>query len=467
MKRMILCFLAIAIITIAFISVSHAQPESNSRIDKYKTDLLEFQAETIQMVESWDRESSILCILSIVVIALGALTAFIQKVKIRYYTIITAMMALLISIFTAVDTTIYSEDHKTLDKKVRIADKMLFEVKCMFSDDVASDPESVRRENLDNIKKTLIKIAEIDVQAPKNVSVFPEIDFVSKAYAESMEREPEWVRDPPSGEKDIYFVGFAESRSLTKAKEISFQSAIENGVEYLSAEFWNKQQTETSDLDYEGLSNYLFKSAIIVDTYLNRDDYTRNYQYYSLVKLNRSIANLDLSSYAIEKRIDIPQSIDKVVQVSNPDKSDYFLKMSELYKTKINHTQEILSPENYEKFNDGRLLRKKGQNEQAIGIFKEVIEENPDDYFIWYNLALAYSKVGDTDNANNAFLTAIELDKTNTQRDASLYNTYGYFLYNKGQFDEAIPQLEEALEIEPEHPKAKRNLKAAIYMRDQ
>ena len=65
-----------------------------------------------------------------------------------------------------------------------------------------------------------------------------------------------------------------------------------------------------------------------------------------------------------------------------------------------------------------------------------------------------------------AFEQAIKLEQTLTPRDASLHNSYGWFLYLNKQYKEAAAAFEEALRIDPQHVRAKSNLEAAKKMMD-
>jgi len=110
---------------------------------------------------------------------------------------------------------------------------------------------------------------------------------------------------------------------------------------------------------------------------------------------------------------------------------------------------------------EGYQLRKDGRYDEAIHIFKQAIEENPTFYLGWYNLALAYDDLKDFSRAKQAYEKAAELEPQQPMRDASFYNSYGYFLYRHKRYKEAIAQLKKALKIDADHPEAKQILKAA------
>ena len=90
-----------------------------------------------------------------------------------------------------------------------------------------------------------------------------------------------------------------------------------------------------------------------------------------------------------------------------------------------------------------------------------MVQQQADFYLGWFNLALAYEERGEVANAKAAYKRAVELESKGQLRDASLYNTYGYFLFKNKQYKEAAASLRTALKIAPDHPKARTTLTAA------
>ena len=52
------------------------------------------------------------------------------------------------------------------------------------------------------------------------------------------------------------------------------------------------------------------------------------------------------------------------------------------------------------------------------------------------------------------------LERQQKVGDASLYNSYGFFLYRNTNYVGAAAQLQRALELAPDHPKARNTLVA-------
>jgi len=94
------------------------------------------------------------------------------------------------------------------------------------------------------------------------------------------------------------------------------------------------------------------------------------------------------------------------------------------------------------KYKLGRILRKNERYQFAVKILKQVIEKQPDFYQAWLHLALTYDSMGQNEEAEAAFKSAIKLDESKKLNDARLYNAYGMFLFKLQRYDEARTQFE-------------------------
>jgi len=88
--------------------------------------------------------------------------------------------------------------------------------------------------------------------------------------------------------------------------------------------------------------------------------------------------------------------------------------------------------------------------EMAISYYKKAIELSPSEGILYQNLALAYEVIGDNDKAEQAFERSIEMAPQNDQ----FYSNYGEFFFKKDQFEKAIELYKKAIGI---------NSKASLY----
>jgi tetratricopeptide (TPR) repeat protein len=324
-----------------------------------------------------------------------------------------------------------------------------------------SQPEADQLAILQEIQSELRKVSSFITTSKIDTSYAAIFELIPKAYAGPTKEPPAWIKSPPEDKSNLYFIGIAESRSLNKAKEISYHDALYQGARYLSGRLERRQIDEAQPIDANSLSEYIIESAEIADTYTDYNREKKTFRYYTLLRLDRGHAELDMIFYSAEQKVDVPQQLMEVVKQHEPAHADDYRKRVNIYEMFLGAARETLSPEDYEKFLEARHIRKTGRDDEAIAPLTELIEKYPDFYFGWYNLALAYDAIDQPDKAEEAFLRAVDLEKQLPGRDATLYTAYGHFLFRLDRFEEAIGHLEEALRIDPDHANAMRTLNAA------
>lgn len=107
---------------------------------------------------------------------------------------------------------------------------------------------------------------------------------------------------------------------------------------------------------------------------------------------------------------------------------------------------------------------KNGDADLAIELLQQVSFDAPDKPFVFTNLGLAYLKLQQTDEAEQAFLQAIERNS----RDAVAHNHLGILQRQKGKFDDARKQYQRAIDIDDDYARAHLNLGILfdIYLQD-
>jgi len=94
---------------------------------------------------------------------------------------------------------------------------------------------------------------------------------------------------------------------------------------------------------------------------------------------------------------------------------------------------------------------------EAMDVLEPAAEQYPENQEIQSLLLNAYSQSGDTQRAMEAYQSQIE---RNPENPTYRYN-YGSLLLNADRFDDAIDQLSEAAQLDPDNVKAQYNLGAA------
>jgi len=292
----------------------------------------------------------------------------------------------------------------------------------------------------------------------KSFHLFP---YLYAQQQELKKKEPSWIFRLPEEKTNLYFVGIGDSSDIKKAKEYSFSNAMENAIDYLMSQFKSRGEIESMEVDFESLSEYLVKSGKVEDTYFRYDQINKSYKYFTLLRMSKRNAEIDMKLFAVQKKVHVPVELSLAVEKPLESTEEYFSRRMGAYSNFLDEARKSLSQQQYEIFMEARQLRKDGNYEKAVQPLEQIAEGSPDFYFGWYNLALTYDSLNDFSKANRAYEKAAELEPRQPARDASFFNTYGYFLYRHEKYEEAIVQLKKALEIDPDHPKAKRTLKAA------
>jgi tetratricopeptide (TPR) repeat protein len=107
----------------------------------------------------------------------------------------------------------------------------------------------------------------------------------------------------------------------------------------------------------------------------------------------------------------------------------------------------------------GIELARKGQIEEAISQYQEVIRLKPDYALAHNNLGFALLRKGQIGEAISQYQEAIRLKPDYTLA----HNNLGNALYRKGRDNEAINQYQEALRLEPAYADAHNDLGLALY----
>ncbi len=103
------------------------------------------------------------------------------------------------------------------------------------------------------------------------------------------------------------------------------------------------------------------------------------------------------------------------------------------------------------------VYEKQGRSDEAVAKMQRVVEFNPRDAGVWFQLGLIYVRRGaseDLANAERAFLSAIEIIPSYSNARWYLAGVYE----QQGKIGEAVKQLEKVVELNPENATVKARL---------
>ena len=119
--------------------------------------------------------------------------------------------------------------------------------------------------------------------------------------------------------------------------------------------------------------------------------------------------------------------------------------------------------------NDARKANeafKNGDYELAVQLYRQAIDQNPDNSRLYFNLGNALAEAGNTEEAMEVYEQFKSMTEVNDQQALADYNK-GKLLSEQENFDEAISHFREALRKNPDDEDARFNYELAQRMKQQ
>lgn len=106
----------------------------------------------------------------------------------------------------------------------------------------------------------------------------------------------------------------------------------------------------------------------------------------------------------------------------------------------------------------GRTKYNENRFQEALDAFRKCLTLHPRDVRAEYNLGLSYVGLDRNDDAVSAYRTAITWQEYAAQQDPQPYLDLGMLLAQQGHAEEAIPDLQRAVELDTRNPRAHEEL---------
>jgi tetratricopeptide (TPR) repeat protein len=432
-------------------------------------DLVNNKQAAIQSIKTNALLSLIFCVL---IAFLGFTAAIVQNAKKKNVKMATMIIGASITFLTIISGAMLDGDFKQLNKKVKVCESYRDDIIAYLrtSDSCKNETESEFYLNTAQelfAKMNLVLDFNKEQLNPKEDStlLISEKSKEGSTYnhnnpgflwaGDVPKIKPNWVEKMPLDDQYIYFIGKGMNLELLRANEMAEQEARNAAINYV----WGQKGI----IDFnDTLRNNINKIIEVSDTYFEKspDPTKEMYSCYVLVKIK-----MDMLSFVL-RRDPLDQNRDKAMQIESNIMNQksierYSRDRIDTYEFILSAAHGILDEKSYGDFGTARTLRENGDFHGAISILEPILNKYPNFYFGWYNLALSYDNLNEFSNADVAYQKAIRLEPTQKVRDASLYNTYGFFLLRQGKADLAVMQLEECLRLAPGHEIANKNLLAA------
>jgi tetratricopeptide (TPR) repeat protein len=418
-------------------------------------------------VTGWESLATQSLVLTIVAGILGLVIATLQGVSAKPMKAIVVALGLLVSSLILINNTVFSADHRAYQRVSHRARSLLNQIQNeveLFPDlktDQDRDSARARIKALaDQIEQTYDTVLAGDKQvalAPLRFEGFTRTAYASTLAFAVSRVKPEWTaKGLPADDTRVYFVGVASGESLDQAMTESRDSAIAAAAHDISVNL-----PESKGINREALAGFLTQGAQTIDKYSEYDPASKAYRVYTLIGILKNSIKTDALVFGLGRASQVPQGVVQAAIETKPAPVSYTIKRQVVYEQLRDAAKAKSDPRALALLEEGRLARKAGRTEPATSALKAAVDLQPDLYLGWYNLGLNYEFSGQKDLAEQAYRRALALAPHQSVQDPSLPNTMGWLLLRQGRFDEAQSLFKKALAIDPDHPKAARNLKAA------
>ena len=286
--------------------------------------------------------------------------------------------------------------------------------------------------------------------------------YNKREYAQSISdftKAIDLERRPPNLARDYYNRGNAHyGMSSFDYAIIDYNLALRLDPN-LALVYLNRGNAYGIKKDYNrAISDY--SQAIRLDPNLTSAYFNRGVTYYSNNEIDKAIADWEALLRIDPNHVNARQNLESAQKVQRPTTSIQFLERGNTYFNRGDYDQAITdytqvirnnpnSPEPY--FNRGLAYRRKGDNDLAIADFTQVIQLD-NSAGAYYNRGHAYASKGDFDRAIADFTQVITVNPNN----AETFYYRGLMYADKRDFDRAIADLEAVLRINPNHAEAKQ-----------
>jgi tetratricopeptide (TPR) repeat protein len=424
--------------------------------------------EPVRLVSEWESSNTMAFTMVALVFLLGAVIAIIHSLPNPTVAKIGAVvLGSAVTLLTALNNAYFDFDHRQYRSMASQGRHLLAEIKGTLVQlkEIPRENKEARHALFEEIRKHRNAIMMIPAnhkprgaEAPRTAPVawIPDA-LVGVAHA-MQGGAPAWTTKLPVDDENLYFVGYADGPDYAAAKRTSEERALADARAFMSARL-----SAPGGVDGTAAARYLLDSSRVAGSYAYFDKKLNTFRSYTLLALSRKTAESDLRLYAGKTSRPATTAQHAAIQQAARSPTDYLSKRLTTYSRELDKAQAQLTPAEFGQFASARKLRQDGQAREAAAQLRSFTQTRPDFYLGWFNLALALEESNEVGGAREAYEKAVALEKKGSARDASLYNSYGYFLYRHKDFVQAAAHLRTALEIAPDHPTARATLQAAQW----
>jgi hypothetical protein len=274
----------------------------------------------------WERSSHIIACLTYAVTVLGAIVALSQRSTNKWIRGGAAFLAVVSALILPINRQFFSADDRAYQKVAKQARNKLDEFDYQLGQ-FSSLNEETKGALRTRFQGLLAEVDQLEYNTIYNVTVTGSASsalsgmLLPSAWADQNPegiREPAWVKNPPSDERNLYFLGTADGRTFEEAHERALSSArtfaatLFAGDAQASAQLAAKPQLVTQ------LGTALSNAAEVADTFTAPNP-AGGYRAFALLRLSRTAALFAAQSIFVEAGVPYDKAFLDKVQKDSKD----------------------------------------------------------------------------------------------------------------------------------------------------
>lgn len=244
-----------------------------------------------RQVAAWQRAEIIEIACLLLASSLGLVIAYLQKVNNDTARKASSLLGLISALLVGVNSVVFPADVKTLRRAVfdgnAVIDQLWIKVHAAQNQQSSAEDRKIAT---DDYLKTLTQFKAVgdtltgtSPATAASLETFPRM--LPVVYAQSQSSLPAWAKQRPADTGTaLYFVGKASDASLAVAKQNSGDAALYTAAVALIQTAPNASRSALLDL--------IKSSAVTQDSAFAYDGKTRNYDYYTLLRLAPAIQDI-------------------------------------------------------------------------------------------------------------------------------------------------------------------------------
>jgi hypothetical protein len=247
-----------------------------------------------QQVIGWKHEEQAEITLFVVAVIFGLIISALQGTDKKWAKVTTIVLGIVTAGVASINPRIFTADDRTLKRAVFEGEGIIAQLWVMvdtMKDEnlTTQDKVSIKGEYL----KKLLEFQAIGERLNGTINGNAKaanagLTLLPPVYAQGKNSLPPWTQNLPVDNTSLYFMGTAQDKSFSRAKQTSLDDAYHKAALALKAQVPNASDTS--------LSTLLQASAIIQDVAFIYDKAAGNYTCYTLLRLSREIQSSGIKS---------------------------------------------------------------------------------------------------------------------------------------------------------------------------